>query len=239
MTILDLIISTHEKINFDDVFLSVENKNMLVQLSKEHRLAEELLKHKLPLTNKILFHGASGCGKTMSANALASVLNKKLLVVNLSNIVCSKIGETSQNIKTVFDKAIKEKAILFLDEFDHIAKARGNDENDVGEMRRLVNSVIQLIDLLPQDVILIAATNHAEIIDNALMRRFQLKLEFLKPTQEQLNQYYDQLASLYDASISTFDRKYNLSYAEAKDYALIQIKNKLINQLENSILSKE
>jgi SpoVK/Ycf46/Vps4 family AAA+-type ATPase len=161
------------------------------------------------------------------------------LVVNLSNIVCSKIGETSQNIKTVFDKAIKEKAILFLDEFDHIAKARGNDENDVGEMRRLVNSVIQLIDLLPQDVILIAATNHAEIIDNALMRRFQLKLEFLKPTQEQLNQYYDQLASLYDASISTFDRKYNLSYAEAKDYALIQIKNKLINQLENSILSKE
>jgi SpoVK/Ycf46/Vps4 family AAA+-type ATPase len=93
-----------------------------------------------------LFQGSSGCGKTMTAKAIANALDKNILILNLSNIVCYRIGETSQNIKQVFDKAGREKAVLFLDEFDQIGKARGSDDIDVGEMRRLVNTLIQLID---------------------------------------------------------------------------------------------
>ncbi len=233
MSVLDLVISNHEIVRFNDIVLSTENTEILMQISKEIKYAAQLEKHKLPLTNKLLFFGNSGCGKTMCAKALAQEVNKKLFIVNLSNIINSKIGETSQNIKAVFDKVAKENAVLFLDEFDHIGKARGNDDNDVGEMRRLVNSIIQLIDLFPSHSILIAATNHPEIIDNALLRRFEIKLNFELPSKEVLENYYSKFLSNYDASLIDFERKYEVSFAEAKDYAILQMKKKLIANIEN------
>lgn len=238
MSVLDLLISSSEKVQFEEVFLSELNHKLILQLSKELRYADELVKNKLPLTNKILFFGPSGCGKTISAKALSTSINKKIYVVNLSNIVSSKIGETSQNMKAIFDKAAKEKAILFLDEFDHIGKARGNDDNDVGEMRRLVNSVIQLIDLFPNDAILIAATNHPEIIDSALIRRFQMRLNFELPTKEQLDAFYLKLLENYHPSINSIEKKYGISYAEAKDFALQQMKANLIENMENKMKNR-
>lgn len=232
MNVFDLIISDKDTVNLDDVYLSSDNRTMLNQLLKEYKHREELHKYGLSVNHKILFHGASGCGKTMVAKAITNALNNKLLILNLSNIVNARIGETSQNIKQIFEKAIREKAVLFLDEFDQIGKQRVSDENDVGEMRRLVNTVIQQIDYLPESVMLIVATNHLDMIDDALVRRFQLRLQFEMPTDEELDFYYDGLLLDFPLKWRTVRRKYNISYAEAKDFILTSVKSLLINELE-------
>ncbi|RFS20139.1 AAA family ATPase [Chitinophaga silvatica] len=232
MNILDLVINDKERVSFNDVLLDEANRQQFVQLIKEHTYIEKLQEYGLPVNNKILLHGSSGCGKTMSAKAIASALNKKILILNLSNVICARIGETSQNIKQVFDKAARDKAILFLDEFDQIGKARGNDDKDVGEMRRLVNTLIQLIDYYPQDALLLCATNHPTIIDTALLRRFQLKISFEMPAPALLDNYYDQLLLRFPERMNQIQRKYEISYAEAKDYLYTEIKARLIEELE-------
>lgn len=240
MNIVDLIINDREKVSRDDIFLDETRKDALTQLLQEHTYIEELHQYGLPVNNKVLLYGSSGCGKTMTAKAIASALGKNILILNLSNVICSKIGETSQNIKLVFDKAAREKAVLFLDEFDQIGKARGNDDKDVGEMRRLVNTLIQLIDYYPEDALLICATNHLEIIDSALIRRFQLRIGFDMPATEVLDDYYNQLLSRFPEHLRNIERQYNISFAEAKDLTFTLVKTKLIkalaekNKMENA-----
>src|SRR5690606_5591983 len=143
-----------------------------------------------------------------------------------------RIGETSQNLKAVFDKAEKDKAVLFLDEFDQIGKARENDDKDVGEMRRLVNTLIQLIDYFPEKALLICATNHVEIIDKALLRRFQLSVKFELPSDEELEKYYNTLLSRFPENLKDVNRKFGVSFAEAKDDVFTQIKAKILSELE-------
>ena len=146
MELHNLLINDKEIVSLDDVFLNHYNQKSIQQLIKENKYVAELTKYGLPVNNKILLQGNSGCGKTTTAKAIANAIGKSILILNLSNVVCSRIGETSQNLKQVFDKAARDNSVLFLDEFDQIGKARGNDEKDVCEMRRLVNTIIQLID---------------------------------------------------------------------------------------------
>ena len=232
MNIQDLIIKDKEPVNLNDVFLSEENRLQIQQLTKEQLYVKDLQQYGLPVNNKVLLFGSSGCGKTTTAKAIANAVERPLIVLNLSNIINSRIGETSQNIKQVFDRAIRDKAVLFLDEFDQIGKARGEDENDVGEMRRLVNTMIQLIDYLPEQVMLICATNHIDIIDFALIRRFQLKISFEMPSNEVLDAYYDKLLVRFPNELQQIERRYNISFAEAKDYTYTLVKAKLIAALE-------
>lgn len=232
MELYNLIINDKEVVSLDDVFLNEFNKKSILQLIKEYKYVEELTKFGLPVNNKILLQGNSGCGKTTTAKAIANALGKPIITLNLSNVVCSRIGETSQNIKQIFDKAAREKAVLFLDEFDQIGKARGNDDKDVGEMRRLVNSIIQLIDYFPKNALLICATNHPELIDIALMRRFQLRINFELPSSKVLDEYYDKLLAVFPLETQNIERKYSISFAEAKDYAFTIVKSALIEKFE-------
>jgi SpoVK/Ycf46/Vps4 family AAA+-type ATPase len=236
MNISDLIIHEKEQVRFDDILLSDENKHTLVQLMKEHTHIEALHKLGLPVNNKLLLHGASGCGKTMTAKAIADALGKPLFILNLSNIICARIGETAQNITQVFDKASSAKAVLFLDEFDQVGKAREVNDKDVGEMRRLVNTMIQLIDYYPEKSMLLAATNHVEIIDKALLRRFQLRIGYELPGHAELDQYYDKLLGNFPEELRTITRKYGVSYAEAKDEAYTQMKAAVIYSLEKETI---
>ena len=234
MNILNLLIDDREQVELSDIFLSEDNRQQILQLIKEQKYADELLKYDLPINNKVFLFGNSGCGKTTTAKAIATALKKPVYILNRSNIVSSKIGETGQNLKLIFDKASRDKAVLFLDEFDQIGKARGNDDKDVGEMRRLVNTIIQLIDYFPKNALLICASNHPQIIDIALMRRFQLKISFELPSDEVLNEYYDAILSHFPENLRSINRKFGISFAEAKDYAYTIIKGNIINQLEKT-----
>lgn len=232
MNLYNLIIQDKEEIKLDDIFLTPQNKQQIVQLVKEQTYVKQLQEFGLPVNNKILLEGTSGCGKTMTAKAIANALNKNIIILNLSNIVSSRIGETSQNIKMIFDKAGRERSVLFLDELDQIGKARGSDDKDVGEMRRLVNTLIQLIDYYPENALLLCATNHPEIIDTAILRRFQLKINYEMPSAKFLDEYYDNLLSKFPEEMRNIPRKYNISFAEAKDYAFTVVKGNLIEKLE-------
>jgi SpoVK/Ycf46/Vps4 family AAA+-type ATPase len=232
MNLYNLIIQDKEQVTLNDVFLEGSNKEQFLQLIKEHTYIKELQEYGLPINNKVLLQGSSGCGKTMTAKAIANALGKNILILNLSNIVSSRIGETSQNIKMIFDKAGRERSVLFLDELDQIGKARGSDDKDVGEMRRLVNTLIQLVDYYPENSLLLCATNHPEIIDTALLRRFQLKINYEMPSAAFLDTFYDSLLSKFPEDLQNIDRKYDISFAEAKDYAFTVIKSDFIKKLE-------
>lgn len=238
MALYDLIVNVKgEVLELDKIHLSKTNRLELKQLLKEFKYVNILKEYKLPVDNKLLLFGHTGCGKTSTARAIAKQLNKKIIILNLGGIVDSRLGQTAKNITEVFKKASRENAVLFLDEFDYIGKIRDYDNKDSGEMKRLVNTVIQLIDQIPNDTLLIAATNNSNIIDTALLRRFQLKLEFVKPTVSQLDIYYDSLLVQYPKEFRDIERTYNLSYAEAKDIALRAIKNNIIRITEANELN--
>jgi SpoVK/Ycf46/Vps4 family AAA+-type ATPase len=236
--VFDLIIRDQQEVALNDVFFSPENKQQLVQLLKEHQYLEELQRYNLHVDNKILLHGYSGCGKTTTAKAMANALGKSLVIMNLSTLVSSKLGETAQNVKFIFDKANREKAVLFLDEFDQVGKMRSSEDKDSGsgEMRRLVNTIIQLIDSLPAHTLLIAATNHYDIIDTALLRRFQLKLKYEMPSEAELDAYYDKILVPFPPHMQQLPRRYDISYAEAKDYVHTAMKRLIIEELESRVL---
>jgi SpoVK/Ycf46/Vps4 family AAA+-type ATPase len=238
MALYDLIVNVKgEVLELDKIHLSKTNRLELKQLLKEFKYVNILKEYKLPVDNKLLLFGHTGCGKTSTARAIAKQLNKKIIILNLGGIVDSRLGQTAKNITEVFKKASRENAVLFLDEFDYIGKIRDYDNKDSGEMKRLVNTVIQLIDQIPNDTLLIAATNNSNIIDTALLRRFQLKLKFVKPTASQLDIYYDSLLVQYPKEFRDIERTYNLSYAEAKDIALRAIKNNIIRITEANELN--
>lgn len=229
MALSDFILNSNKTtLGLEDIHLSEANKDSLNQLLKEFKHIAVLNQYQLPVDNKVFLFGHTGCGKTTTAKAIAQALDKKIIILNLGNIVSSRLGETAKNITDVFKKAIREKAVLFLDEFDSIGKLRDHDDKDSAEMKRLVNTVIQLIDELPNDTLLVAATNHSKVIDTALLRRFQLKLKFELPNEEQLNVYYDSLLKQFPEEFRNVEHIYGISYAEAKDITFRAIKNAII-----------
>lgn len=172
--------------SFDNLVLDGKVRSELDLFIKEHKASDLLRSFDLPIANKVLLHGPSGCGKTLASYVIAGELNKLMVVVNLGAIVSSKLGETSKNLAKVFRKAASEDCIIFIDEFDSLGKVRDYSQ-DHGEMKRVVNTILQLFDYLPQSSIVIAATNQKEMLDNALLRRFDIKLELTLPNEEQIN----------------------------------------------------
>lgn len=172
---------------FENLVSSSHVRNELELFVKEHHNAEILRSYDLPIANKLLLHGPSGCGKTLATYVLAGELHKMMVVVNLGAIVSSKLGETSKNLAKIFRKAAIDDCIIFIDEFDSLGKVRDYDQ-DHGEMKRVVNTILQLFDYLPQSSIVIAATNQKEMLDDALLRRFDLSIKFDLPNEKQIKE---------------------------------------------------
>jgi AAA+ superfamily predicted ATPase len=146
----------------------------------------------VPRRNRILLYGPPGCGKTSIAEALAGDLGRILVTVRVESVISSYLGETASNLRRVIDFAATGSYIVLFDEFDSLAKDR-DDPADHGELRRVVNAVLQLIDRYRGPSILIAATNHSQVLDNAMWRRFDEVLEVPLPTRQQAMQLLSRL----------------------------------------------
>ncbi|KEO71666.1 AAA family ATPase [Anditalea andensis] len=175
---------------FENLVCHQEIQDELHYFIKEHQSAKLLQSLDLPIANKILFHGPSGCGKTLASYVVAGELKRMMMVINLGAIVSSKLGETSKNLSKIFKRAASEDSIIFLDEFDSLGKIRDYSQ-DHGEMKRVVNTILQLFDYLPQSTIVIAATNQANMLDESLMRRFDVNINFKLPDINQIKALVD------------------------------------------------
>lgn len=128
----------------------------------------------------LLLYGSPGTGKSLLAGHVAALLDRPFYIARLDSLISSRLGETAKNIRGVFDYVPSKKAVLFLDEVDAIAKVR-DDRHELGELKRVVNTVLQGLDSLTDDVITIAATNHPHLLDSAIWRRFPYKAEIDLP----------------------------------------------------------
>lgn len=159
----------------------------LQQIVREWKSQDRLLKANLYPTKTLLLYGPPGVGKTLSAKWLAMELGLPLATLDLSATMNSYLGKTGQNLSKVLDYARSNPCVLLLDEFDALAKRR-NDDQDVGELKRVVNVLLQSIDQWNGPSLLVAATNHQSLLDQAILRRFEASIEFPIATSQQINQ---------------------------------------------------
>jgi SpoVK/Ycf46/Vps4 family AAA+-type ATPase len=176
----------HESVSeleIEPVF-STSIQQRLTRLLHERQNGARLARAGLSATKSALFTGPPGVGKSLAARWLAHRLKKPLLTLDLSAVMSSYLGRTGTNVRHVLDYAKGTDCILFLDEFDAVAKRR-DDTAEVGELKRLVTVLLQEIDDWPASGLLLAATNHPDLLDPAVWRRFELILEFPLPSREQ------------------------------------------------------
>jgi SpoVK/Ycf46/Vps4 family AAA+-type ATPase len=183
-SMLELYETVHPTTSLSEVILPKNQKILIEQILQENEKNEKLIKHRLPPANRLLLCGPPGCGKTMTAYAIASELGLPMAYVRLDGLVSSYLGQTSVNLRKVFDSVKGMKIVLFLDEFDAIAKKR-DDENEMGELKRVVTALLQNFDNMPTNVFLIAATNHEHLLDPAIWRRFNYVINLSYPDGEQ------------------------------------------------------
>lgn len=193
-------------------------------LIEEQNRADLLRSFGIEPRNKILLIGPPGNGKTSVAEGIAEALMIPLLIVRYESIIGAYLGETTTRLSKLFEYAKTRQCVLFFDEFDTIGKERG-DQQETGEIKRVVSSLLLQIDALPSYVVIVAATNHDNLLDKAVWRRFQLKLELPKPTRGNLERWFYMFEKKMDFSFglepSTLAKKlYGKSYAEAEEFAM-------------------
>ena len=183
-SLLELFEIVSPEISFSDVVLPESQRNIILQVIEEQKNAEKLLKNKMEPVNRLLLCGPPGCGKTITAYAIGHELGLPIAYVRLDGLVSSYLGQTSTNLRKVFDAVKNQRIILFLDEFDAIAKKR-DDSNELGELKRVVTTLLQNFDNMPGNVMLIAATNHEHLLDPAIWRRFNVTVTLELPNSDQ------------------------------------------------------
>lgn len=186
--------------SFDDLILPTTVKSITDDFIEEHFRADILRSYGLEPRHKIILSGKPGTGKTSFAEALAERLMVPLYMVRYDALIGSYLGETAMRLRQLFDFASSRKCILFFDEFDTIGKERG-DVHELGEIKRVVSSLLLMTDSLPSYTIVIGASNHAELLDRAVWRRFQIRIELPMPDSETIIEW-----------LKMFERKNNISF---------------------------
>jgi len=221
--------------NSIEVILSESNREKIDSFITTYRHADTLNLLGLGVSNTLMLYGPPGCGKTKCAYLIAKELGLPLIVARLDSLISSYLGTTSKNIRNVFEFAQSMPCVLFLDEFDAIAKAR-DDSNELGELKRVVNSLLQNVDTMSSDSLLLAATNHEHLLDAAVWRRFDYRVEIELPDGEAISRIID----LFSYDIIHFDSKERTLMAIAfRGLSGADIEGIIKKTLRNSIIKNK
>lgn len=218
----DLTYELVPKKTFDDLVLPECVRDACLELVEEHNRADLLRSHNLIPRNRVLLAGAPGNGKTSLAEALANALMVPFIVVRYDGLIASYLGETASRLRKLFTYVHTRQCVLFFDEFDTIGKERG-DLHETGEIKRVVSSLLLQVDDLPPYVVVITATNHPELLDRAVWRRFQIRLELPPPSPFQAEHFFEQAAKKLEFPLDTKPKTLaaelsGLSYSELEDF---------------------
>src|ERR1700722_11363264 len=206
------------------LFLEEPTQLACRELIEEQQRKDILRSYGLEPRHRVLLAGPPGNGKTSVAEAIATELLVPLFVVRYEAVIGSFLGETSSRLKRLFDFVRTHQCVLFFDEFDTLGKERG-DTHETGEIKRVVSSLLLQIDALPSHVVVITATNHAELLDRAVWRRFQLRLSLPAPTLTQKQDWFDRfqetLGSPLGISAKVLAARLQVSsFAEVEDFVM-------------------
>jgi SpoVK/Ycf46/Vps4 family AAA+-type ATPase len=220
----DFISETTPRRRLEDLELPETTLLGTRQLIEEQQRASLLRSHSLEPRHRVLLVGPPGNGKTSLAEAIAESLAIPLFTVRYELMIGSFLGETASRLKRVFDYSRTTPCVLFFDEFDAVGKERG-DTHETGEIKRVVTSLLMQIDELPSYVVAVAATNHAELLDRAVWRRFQLRLSLPAPNEAQLIAFLSKLSERATVELGLRPQQIakNLgavSYSEAEQFFL-------------------
>ena len=223
----DLIVSADLATRIERVLIEVRNRRKLQSYGYANR-------------RKLLLEGVPGTGKTLTASVIASELGLPLYTVQMDKLVSKFMGETSSKLRQVFDAMYTDEGVYFFDEFDAIGSDRSFD-NEVGEMRRILNSFLQFIEMDSSDSIIISATNNQKLLDKALFRRFDDVLHYDLPTRGEISKLYEYklgcIAPYLMVSERLIDESLGLSHAEIVRVLDDAIKSSILH--ENQIKEQE
>lgn len=235
LNIADIIMPQNIKL---DITLSdsvIEPINQFISLVN----SKNIIKSKgLDINLSLLLYGPPGCGKTTLAKHIAKELDIPIIIARFDSLISSLLGNTAKNIRKLFDYAKSKPCILFLDEFDAIAKAR-DDNQETGELKRVINSLLQNIDEFSENGILIAATNHEQLLDSAIWRRFEKIINVSIPNNSEVQNlvrlYFDKI----DSELDVEDKKLEILYNYLSGYSHSEIVKILNSAYYNSIIKKD
>ena len=218
----------------EDMILADETSRVIEDLIEEQHRADLLRSYNLEPRNRVLLAGPPGNGKTSLAEAIADALNVPFIVVRYEGIIGSYLGETAQRIGHVFEHARSRRCVLFFDEFDVVGKERG-DTQETGEIKRVVSSLLLQVDAVPSYVVVVTASNHPELLDRAVWRRFQVRLELPMPKQGQIEEWFRRFETRSGQNLGMSARSLalqlkGLSFAEVEDFGIDVLRGIVLSQ---------
>lgn len=224
---------------FEDLLLPEVVASACRELVEEQQRSDLLRSYNLVPRNRVLLAGEPGNGKTSLAEGLAHALVVPLVVARYEGLVGSYLGETATRIKRLFEHAKTRACVLFFDEFDAIGKERG-DTQETGEIKRVVSSLLLQIDELPPYVVVVSATNHPELLDRAVWRRFQLRLELPRPAQAQAEEFLRRAEARtgisFEVSPKTItDKMSGASFAELEEFVGDVFRRYVLGQPDSNV----
>jgi len=208
----------------EDLLLPRVVTDVGTELIEEHRRSDLLRAHNLEPRHRVLLAGPPGNGKTSLAEAIATELALPLFIVRYESVIASYLGETAVRLSRLFEQVRSRRCVLFFDEFDVVGKERG-DAHETGEIKRVVSSLLLQIDALPSHVVVVTATNHPELLDRAVWRRFQLRLVLPPPTIALAKEWFNQLevrlgVKMGYAAATLAKHLKGLSFSELEQFSL-------------------
>lgn len=233
----DLFTVSHPTVSLNDVIFSESVKTKIIRFLEENKNSKKIRQYGLVPRRHLLLYGPPGTGKTLTASVVAKELHFPLFTVRMDSLITKYMGETSVKLRSIFDYISHNRGVYLFDEFDSIGSKRTMD-NDVGEIRRVLNTFLQLMDEHRSDSLIISATNHKDILDNALYRRFDDVVEYDIPDKNNLLKLIKNKFINFAIIVSDWQEVLNvadgLSYAEvskccddAMKFAIIMNKKKL------------